>query len=166
MSRPTLIRFLLCCIIVLLGLSAGTYAYSFPQSIKDASRPAITALSIIFGLSTAISSVVGATLSDKHTSSNDPALAASQRIKARTDDNRTLSRLTILYQITLLTIITGIIYLVASDDSNCSQSTRILAFLFAAGMTVSLFSALFLPGLLTSTIKRNKYLQRLKSSEK
>lgn len=153
-------------VIIAFGVFAGIYAYSFPENIEGASRSAISALSIIFGLSTAVSSLLSSHNALKGSSSNDPHLAAQQRAKALKDDNKTLFRQKLLHVFTLGSIIIGIVYLVAVKDSQCSVITRIIAFAFASGATISLLSTLFLPSLLTSLIKRNAYFQRHDSSKK
>lgn len=153
-------------VIIALGLLAGGYAYSFPENIEGASRSAISALSIIFGLSTAVSSLLSSHNTLKGASSNDPHLAAQQRAKALKDDNKTLFRQKLLHLLTLGSIIIGIVYLVALEDSQCSVITKLIAFVFACGATISLLSTLFLPSLLTSLIKRNAYLQRHDSPKK
>lgn len=151
--------------VITLGGCAGLYAYISPENIEGASRSAISALSIIFGLSTAVSSLLSSHTVSKGSSSNDPHLAAQQKAKALKDDDRTLFRQKMLHLLTLGSIILGIVYLVAIKDSPCALTTRILAFAFASGATISLLSTMFLPNLLTSLIKRNAYFQRHKDNE-
>lgn len=148
-----------------LGGCAGLYAYFAPENIEAASRSTISALSIIFGLSTAVSSLLSSHTVLKGSSSNDPHLAAQQKIKALKDDDRTLVRQKWLHLLTLGSIIFGIVYLVAIKDSPCALATRVVAFAFASGASISLLSTLLLPSLLTSLIKRNTYLQRHKDTE-
>lgn len=150
--------------IALLGGCAGLYAFLSPENIEGASRSAISALSIIFGLSTAVSAMLTSHSNIMASSSNDPHLAAKQKEQALKDDTRTLSRQRALHLVTLSSIILGVVYLVALKDSPCALATRILAFMFAGGATVSLLSTMFLPNLLASLVRRNAYLQRQKTS--
>lgn len=150
--------------ILIFGVCTGAYAFQFPENIESASRSAIAALSIIFGLSTAVSSLLASHLSAEFSSSNDPDLAAQQKEQARKDDNRTLSRQKALHLTALASIILGIAYLVAVKDSPSALVTKLLAFLFASGAMVSLLSTMFLPSLLTSLVRRNAYLQRQKKA--
>lgn len=164
MSRSPTHSMLLFGAIIALSGCAGLYAYFSPENIEGASRSAISALSIIFGLSTAVSSLLSSHTGLKGSSSNDPHLATQQKARALKDDDRTLVRQKRLHLLTLGSIILGIVYLVAISDSPCALTTRILAFAFASGATISLLSTMFLPSLLTSLIKRNAYLQRHKNT--
>lgn len=162
MSSPTVIRMLIFCAIILLSICAGIYAFLSPQNIEEASRSAISAMSIIFGLSTAVSSMLTSHSSDLSSYSNDPHLAATQKKHAIKDDNMTRARQRALHLAALSSIIMGIAYLVAVKDSPCAFITRILAFMFSIATTISLFSTMLLPDLLMSLVKRNAYLQRKK----
>lgn len=146
--------------IIVLACCTGFYAYFSPRNIENASSSAIAALSIIFGLSTAVSSLLSSQLGLMGKFSNDPHLAERQKEKLLKDDSRTLFRQKMLHILTLVSVISGILYLVAIKDSPCSLITRGLAFTFASSATVSLLSTLFLPNLLTSLIARNAYLTR------
>lgn len=152
-------------VIFTLGGCAGLYAYLSPANIEGASRSAISALCIIFGLSTAVSSLLSSHTALKGSSSNDPHLAVQQKSRALKDDDRSLFRQKMLHLLTLGSIILGIVYHVAIMDSPSALATRILASAFASGATISLLSTMFLPSLLTSLIKRNAYFQRHKDNE-
>lgn len=146
--------------ILLLGILAGAYSFNFPENIEGAARSAIAALSIIFGLSTAISSLLTSYSTDVSSYSNDPHLAARQKEKAEDDDGRTLSRQMVLYLVTISSIVLGIVFLVAVKDAPHSMITKVIASLFSGGVTVSLLSTMFLPSLLASLIRRNAYFER------
>lgn len=152
--------------ILLLGCCVGVYAFFSPANLESASSSAIAALSIIFGLSTAVSALLTSHTGEVSSSSNDPHLAAHQKDQIAKDDDRTLFRQKILHLVTLASIILGLLYLVALKDSPNGLITKILALGFASSATVSLLSTMFLPSLLTSLIKRNAYLQNKKNGSK
>lgn len=160
MTGSPIFRMINFVIILLLGVCAGTYAFYSPENIEGASRSAISALSIIFGLSTAVSSLLTSNKTEDVSSSNDPHLAKLQNEQAQRDDDRTLSRQKALHLITIASIILGIVYLVAVADSPCGIATKLLAFSFAFGATISLLSTMFLPSLLTLLVRRNAFLKK------
>lgn len=159
MTETPLFRMIIFTGILLLGVCAGTYAFLSPENIQGASRSAISALSIIFGLSTAVSSMLMSSRNYAASTSKDPHLAKSQDEQAQRDDNRTLTRQKALHLITIATIILGIIYLVAVEAAPCGTATRVFAFLFSCGAIVCLLSTMFLPSLLTLLIRRNAFLK-------
>ena len=146
-------------VIFCLSCSAGLYAFFSPQNIEGASSSAIAALSIIFGLSTAVLTLLKPQ-EDKTTGlSNDPFQRAKQIEIIQRDDARTLSRQKTLHQITLASVIFGLIYLVALKDSPNSLITKTIAFSFSFSATFSLLSTMFLPNLLASLVERNSHIQ-------
>lgn len=145
-------------LILVCSISAGFYAYNSPDNIEGAVRTTVSALSIIFALSTVVSSMLLAYAKTPQTSSNDPNLAELQRAKAIQDDGRTLSRQKALYVISIISIILGIVFLVAFKDSPCGGFTRCVAFAFATCATLSLLCTIFLPSLIADLFRRNLYL--------
>lgn len=149
-------------VIILLSCSAGVYAFFLPQNIENASGSAIAALSIIFGLSTAVLTLLAPKMVEPAGLSNDPHQAAKQKDIICQDDDRTLLRQKTLHQITLVSVLLGLIYLVAIEDSPCSLITKTIAFSFSFSATFSLLSTLFLPNLLSSLVERNSHIHREK----
>ncbi|MEP3784134.1 hypothetical protein [Ascidiaceihabitans sp.] len=152
-------------LILIAACGAATYGFRSPASFESAARTAISSLSIIFGLSAAISSLIQSNGSASGQVSNDPVVAKKISGKLVADDNRTLVRQRALHFSTLISVILGLVYLVAVKDAPCAIVTRWITAAFVFGTSVSLLSTLVLPNLLISLVKRNAHLQSKRSME-
>lgn len=164
MRRPRNFNALLFLIIGAVALAAAYYGYLSPGSFETAARTAVSSLSIIFGLSAAISSLVHINGNASLRVSSDPATSARIDEKLTSDDDRTLCRLRLLHLVTLVSIMFGLVYLVAVNDAPCAIFTKLITGAFVFGTSVALMSTLFLPSLLIAMVKRNAYV-RSKSSD-
>ena len=159
MRRATVINILAVSVILLCAGGVGWYGFVSPNSFEDAARTAVSSLSIIFGLTAAMSSLLHVRQKNAGSLSNDPATAERLGDQLDFDDNRTILRQSILHVAALLTILLGLAYLVVLKDAPHSLVTKVIAAAFGFGTTLSLMSALFLPRLLAVLIKRNAYFQ-------
>lgn len=162
MKRGTLINVVAFSLILAGAAFAACYGFKSPSSYKDAAGVAVSALSIIFGLTAAISSLLHLKLHSPSSLSNDPENAKKIGKQLGFDDDRTLLRQGALHVTALISIMTGLAYLVAIKEAPCALFTRIVAASFAFGTTISLLSSLFLPRLFAALIKRNAYIQTRK----
>ena len=158
--KSPIVRMLTFCAIVGLGLLTGRYAFTAPQNIENASEATITALSIIFGVSSAISSVLTAAAFNSSKISHDPHLSETQKKRLERDDDRTLARQTILNVTAFASIVLGIAYLVSFKADPISLVTKSLAGTFSFGATISLLFALYLPILHRAALRRSIYISR------
>ncbi len=141
---------------VLLSLSTGSFAYFNPTAIEPAASPAISALSVIFGLSIAVSSIALASHNLQPPLGNDPSTNNTKRDRQKADDQRTLTRQKYLTWLALLALILGLIFLVAFKKAPCAILTRIIAATFSFMTSTALMFSLRLPGLLSSIALRNR----------
>lgn len=164
MKRATVINIFAFISILLCAGGVGLYGFWSPSSFENAARTAVSSLSIIFGLTAAMSSLLHVNQKKPESLSNDPASAERLGDQLDFDDNRTLLRQSALHIIALLTILLGLAYLVMLKEAPSSMVTKIVAAAFGFGTTLSLLSALFLPRLLAVLIKRNAHFQSRKSN--
>lgn len=142
---------------------AAIFAYFHPSHIETAGRAAISSLSIIFGLSTAVTSLLAVPVENPADLHNDPHLAKQIQAKIERDNRRTLNRQNAINTLAILSIVFGLVYLTANSYDGCSTATRFTAALFAASSTLCLLSALMLPHLLKTLFQRNTYLANKRS---
>lgn len=159
MKRGTLINVVAFSLMLVGAAFAAWYGFQSPSSYKDAAGVAVSSLSIIFGLTAAISSLLHVKLQSPSSLSNDPENAKKMGEHLSFDDDRTLLRQGALHVTALVSIMTGLAYLVAIKEAPCALFTRIVTAGFAFGTTISLLSTLFLPRLFAALIKRNTYTQ-------
>lgn len=152
-------------LILIAASGAATYGFRSPTSFEAAARTAISSLSIIFGLSAAISSLIQSNASSSGAISNDPVVARRVTDKMVSDDHRTLRRQRLLHYATLISVILGLVYLVAIKDAPCATITRWITAAFVFGTSISLLSTLVLPNLLISLVKRNAHIQGKRRKE-
>ena len=158
MKRSTSLNIIAFILILICASLAALYGFRSPASFENAARTAVSSLSIIFGLTAAMSSLLHVNNKRPGNLSNDPKVA--ERIGAQLvhDDNRSLLRQGALHITALLSIILGLVYLVALKDAPNSVVTKSITAAFVFGTTVSLLSTLFLPKLLTTLVKRNAHI--------
>lgn len=149
-------------VVATLACASAVYAYFHPDHIAVASQTAISALSIIFGLSTAITSILVTPNQTAAGLPSDPDLAKRILSRVAHDNDKTLKRQTYLNSAAIVAVIVGLIYLVAHSAQCTGQVTRLAAALFAFMSTVCLSYALLLPRLLKSLFQRNSYLSSRK----
>ena len=159
MSRNALFNAVCFLSITGIGFGAGAYGYSSPCSFQTSAQTAVSSLSIIFGLSVAISSLLHINAGAAGRTSNDPATSASIDHKLASDDDRTLRRLMFLHVITLCSILLGLVYLVAIHDAPSAIITKAVTSAFVFCTAFTLLSTLFLPSLLVQMVKRNTYIK-------
>lgn len=159
MNKGVGLNFALSAIIVVTAGAAAVFAFQMPAKIEPATNAMITSLSIIFGLSVAITSMAIPASTASKKLSNDPIVAKRQADKRQNDDKRTLTRQKLLTWAALAAVLLGIMFLVAFETSPCATITRLIAAAFTSTAACALLFTLFLPNLLTSLVRRNAYLQ-------
>jgi hypothetical protein len=152
-------NFLLSLLILIVAVSCAIWGYANPDSIQRVAAYAISALTIVFALSTLVPTLLFSFLGqvEHH---NEPSLVAQQISTARNDDKRTISRLRWLNFITLLTVIVGLMFIASWDDECFHLFSRILAGIFSGGSVVVFLFSLFLPSLIQQLVLRGAYFRR------
>ena len=117
-------------------------------------------MSIIFGLSAAVSSLLIAGQLQPKQISNDPHVAQRLSERSNKDDLTTLSRLKYLQSLTLLSVLVGLFYQVTLQDGRAELLCSISAAAFAWSAVFCLLYSLALPALFGRMQARNSVLKR------
>lgn len=158
MNKDTLVNMGLSLAFVGLSLWVAVFACNNPGIIAPASNAAISALSIIFGLSIAVSALPVHRGDLASRLSNDPAMGKNLARKVENDNVRTLFRQKQLTWLALMSIVSGLVYLVIFKHNPDGGITKIIAAAFSGLTSATLLFTLFLPGLLSTLGIRNAYI--------
>jgi hypothetical protein len=142
------------------SMAAAVYGLFNPDAVMPAATNAIAALSIIFGLSAAVSSLLIAGQVSPRQISNDPTVAKRVSDRLKRHDHRTIDRLKYMQTGALVAVVLGIAYQVAATDARSPSVTSVLAAGFAFAATFSLLFATALPSLFSHLQKRNDRIGR------
>lgn len=145
---------------VALAVFAGVFAYSSPGAVEAAASPAISALSVIFGLSIAISTLALSSQGSAAPLTNDPLITRQMQEKISGDNNRTLTRQKSLTWTALAALMLGLVFLASFEKAPYSTPTRLIAALFTTSSSAALLFTLHLPNLLSLLALRNGHLSR------
>ena len=134
--------------------------YLNPLTSKRIASEVIASLSIIFGLSAAVTAIVGAKGVTTSGVTNDPALQDAVRARVERDNERVLWRLKWLHYLTLVTIILGIFFLAIYDEATVTSLPKLVSSVFVFCTIVALLFSLLLPKLLMDLVRRNSFLRK------
>lgn len=144
------------------ALGAAVYAFNYPTVIEPAANAAIASLSIVFGLSTAISSLASMNPSELSYLSRDQSVKGMQIATIIRDNQRTISRQKALNWSALTSVCLGLVYLVSVYVCVECLLAKIVAAAFTGLSFATLLFAFFLPALLSALIKRNSNWDKVK----
>lgn len=135
-------------LISVLATGAGFFAFQNPHSLESASRSSISALSIIFGLSTAVSTLLSAREGRPDSTYGDPSLEKSIKRSFVQGQRQARQRQSWLNTAALLSIISGLIYQVVLSSHTQLIVLQVIATVFAALTSATLLFTLRMPGLM------------------
>lgn len=147
-------------LVATLSAGAGLFAFNNHCSLEPAARSAISALSIIFGLSTAVSTLLSAREGRPEGSFGDPSVEKSVKRDFETGQRQARHRQAWLNVAALLSIIAGLIYLVLLDSHQATPAPQAAAVIFAVLSSATLLFTLRMPGLMLRIAERNEFFER------
>jgi len=144
-------------IYVAVSLVGATIGLLHPKAILAATDTAIASLSILSGLSLAVSSLAGGVGRLGRNQPNDPVLEENLSAKVAQDNSNISLRQSYLIKTFLAAILLGLSFKVSYEMSSDSNTTIWLSALFSFCATFSLLAAFHLPRLLSALHHRNRH---------
>lgn len=145
--------------VLAVAIGASLFAFYSPKSILAAAATIVTSLSVIFGLSLALITLVSGNVdvSEQSTPKREERYAIKKDIER--DNRRTISRQKQAIVVLLSSVVLGISLITVSDFAPDEYLQRIVATAFAFSSTLSFAIAFVLPFSISVNAQRDQYFR-------